>query len=87
MSQKSIALSKTNLIICAIAILLIIVGFLLMTGPASSFERGFEPDIFSARRIKLAPIVCVAGFVLMIVGILYPSKNVSESTDKQETRL
>ena len=74
MSQKNIALSRRNLIICGIAIMLIILGFLLMTGPSTTLEHGFEPDIFSARRIKLAPIVVVAGFVLMIVGILYPSK-------------
>lgn len=82
MSQKSIALSKTNLIICGIAILLIIAGFLLMTGPATTFESGFEPDIFSARRIKLAPVVCLAGFVLMIVGILYPSKEKNSAAGK-----
>lgn len=82
MSQKSIALSKTNLIICGIALLLIIAGFLLMTGPATTLEGGFESDIFSARRIKLAPIVCLAGFVLMVVGILYPSKNKSSTTGK-----
>lgn len=74
MSQKNIALSKTNLIICGIAVLLIISGFLLMTGPATTLENGFEPDIFSARRIKMAPFVIVVGFALMIVGILYPSK-------------
>jgi uncharacterized membrane protein len=74
MAQKNIALSKTNLIICGIAVLLIISGFLLMTGPSTTLENGFEPDIFSARRIKLAPIITVAGFALMIVGILYPSK-------------
>lgn len=75
MSQKNTALSKKNLIICGIAVILIIVGFILMTGPATTFEGGFEPDIFSARRIKVAPIVSLAGFVLMIVGILYPAKN------------
>ncbi len=75
MSQKNIALSKTNLIICGIAVLIIIVGFLLMTGPATTLESGFELDIFSARRIKLAPIVCLIGFVLMIFGILYPAKD------------
>ncbi|MDR2815522.1 MAG: DUF3098 domain-containing protein [Proteiniphilum sp.] len=82
MSQKNVALSKTNLIICGVAILLIIVGFLLMTGPATTFESGFEPDIFSARRIKLAPVICLAGFVLMIVGILYPSKEKSSTAGK-----
>ena len=82
MSQKSIALGKTNLVICGIAVLLIILGFVLMAGPGTTFENGFEPDIFSARRIKLAPIVCLAGFVLMIAGILYPSKDKSsESKD------
>ncbi|MDR0422578.1 MAG: DUF3098 domain-containing protein [Proteiniphilum sp.] len=74
MSQKSNALSKTNLIIFGIAILLIIAGFLLMAGPATTLENGFEPGIFNARRTKLAPIVCLAGFILVIVGILYPSK-------------
>ena len=45
-----------------------------MTGPSTTFENGFEQDIVSARRIKLAPIVCLIGFVLMVFGILYPSK-------------
>ncbi len=74
MSKKNVALSKTNLVICAVAVLIIILGFVLMTGPSTSFENGFEPDIFCARRIKLAPIVCLVGFVLMVVGILYPVK-------------
>ena len=72
MSQKNLALGKTNLIICSIAVLLIIAGLLLMTGPSTS-ESGFEPDIFSMRRIRVAPVVALSGFVLMIVGILYPS--------------
>ena len=79
MSRKNIALSKKNLIICAVAVVIIILGFFLMAGPSTSFEGGFEPDIFSARRIKLAPIVCLTGFVLVIVGILYPVKD-----DKQK---
>ncbi len=83
MSQKNIALSKTNLIICGVAVLIIIIGFVLMTGPSTSFENGFEPDIFSSIRIKLAPIVCLIGFVLMIFGVLYPAKDkAKESVSK-----
>jgi uncharacterized membrane protein HdeD (DUF308 family) len=74
MSQKNIALSKSNWLICGAAVLIIMAGFLLMTGPATTLE-GFEPDIFSARRIKVAPVICLTGFVLMIVGILYPAKD------------
>lgn len=75
MSEKSIALGKLNWIICGVAVVFIILGFLLMTGPGTTLEGGFEPDIFSARRIKVAPIICLFGFVLMIVGILYPAKD------------
>lgn len=77
MSHKNLAFHKINLIICGVAVLVIIAGFLLMSGPATTFD-GFEPDIFSARRIKVAPLVCLAGFVLMIVGILYPAKDRKE---------
>ncbi len=82
MSQKNFALSKINLIICGCAILLIIVGFLLMTGPSTSLESGFDPDIFSVRRIKIAPMICLAGFGLMVVGILYPSKDKNSGGDQ-----
>lgn len=81
MSQKNIALSKKNLLICTVAVVIIVLGFVLMTGPATTFENGFEPDIFSARRIKIAPVVCLIGFVLMIVGVLYPVKENKEKSD------
>lgn len=81
MTQKNIALSKKNLLICAVAVVIIVIGFVLMTGPATTFENGFEPDIFSARRIKIAPVVCLIGFVLMIVGVLYPVKENKEKSE------
>ena len=74
MDKKDFALGKLNYIICAVAVLMIIFGFILMTGPASTIADGFEPDIFSARRIVVAPMICFAGFLLMIVGILYSKK-------------
>lgn len=74
MLQKNFALSKINYIICAVAVALIIIGFLLMTGSSTTVENGFNPDIFSFRRIKLAPTISLFGFLLMIVGILYPAK-------------
>ena len=48
---------------------IVIIGFLLMTGPTSS-ETSFEPDIFSVRRIKVAPVVCLFGFLSMIYAVL-----------------
>ena len=81
MSQKNFALSKTSYIICAIAVLFVVAGFVIMAiGPATTAEGGFQPDIFSARRVKVAPMVSLFGFVLMIVGILYPARK----TEKQD---
>lgn len=78
MDRKDFALGKINYIICGVAFAVILIGFFLMTGPASSIEGGFEPDIFSSRRIVVAPMACFFGFLLMIVGILYKGKKVQE---------
>ncbi|MGV8964459.1 MAG: DUF3098 domain-containing protein [Candidatus Saccharimonadaceae bacterium] len=74
MLPKNYALGKINFIIIGIAVLIIIIGFVLMTGPSTTIEGGFEPDIFSARRIKVAPATCFVGFMVMILGILFQDK-------------
>ncbi|MDR1653989.1 MAG: DUF3098 domain-containing protein [Prevotellaceae bacterium] len=67
-------MNKTNYLIICLSVLLIVTGFLLMTG--SSTEVEFNPDVFSTRRITVAPIVCMLGYVLVIVGIMWkPKKN------------
>jgi uncharacterized membrane protein len=80
MNVKEYAFGKINYIICAVSVLIIIIGFFLMTGSATTIEGGFNPDIFSTRRIVVAPMVCFFGFLLMIVGILY--QNRKEETEK-----
>ncbi len=74
MDKTKFALDKTNFILLAIGMAVVIVGFLLMTGPGST-EEMFEPDIFSVRRIKVAPAVCFFGFVFMIYALLRKPKN------------
>ena len=51
----------------------VFIGFILMTGPSST-ETVFEPDIFSVRRIKVAPVVCFFGFIFMIYAVLRKPK-------------
>lgn len=83
MDKKSFAFDKTNFILLAIGMAVIILGFILMSGPGST-ETTFEPDIFSVRRIKVAPIVCFVGFIFMIYGILRKPKDNDEITTKEE---
>ena len=73
MDKQKFAFDKTNFILLAVGMAVIILGFLLMSGPGST-EGYVEPDIFSVRRVKVAPAVCLAGFVFMIYGILKKSK-------------
>lgn len=50
---------------------LIILGFVLMSGGSSSIEAGYNPDIFSFRRIVAGPTVAFLGFLLMAVAIIW----------------
>lgn len=72
--KEKFALNKTNFILIALGVAIIIAGLLLMTGPSST-ETHFEPDIFSTRRIVVAPLVCFVGFVFMIFAIMFRPKN------------
>jgi hypothetical protein len=74
MSKKDFAFGKTNFILLGIGMLIVVIGFLLMSGDSSTNEA-YNPDIFSARRIKVAPLVCLAGFVSMIYAVVRRPKN------------
>ena len=70
MEKDNFAFGKKNYILVAISVLLIIVGFILMSGGSSDDPAAFNPEIFSFVRIKLAPIVAMSGFILMVCAIL-----------------
>ena len=74
MDKKDFAFDKMNFILLAVGMVIVIIGFLLMTGPGST-DTAFEPDIFSARRTKVAPLVCLFGFVSMIYAVIRKPKD------------
>ena len=65
-------ITRRRIIIASCA--LIIAGYLMMSGSGST-EQSFNPDIFSTRRIVIAPIFCLTGYLLMIVGILHKKRS------------
>ncbi|MBR5334706.1 MAG: DUF3098 domain-containing protein [Bacteroidaceae bacterium] len=73
MDKKRFAFQKSNYILLLVGVAIIVIGFLLMTGPGSTMTH-FEPDIFSFRRIKLAPAVCFFGFIFVIYAIIHKSR-------------
>ena len=71
--------SKCGLRIIMMACVLIIAGFFLMSGQGST-EQAFNPDIFSPQRIVVAPLLCLAGYILIIIGVLIsPSRRSAQS--------
>ena len=51
------------------ACILILLGYMLMSGSGST-DQSFNPDIFSPRRIIIAPMFCLSGYLLVIIGII-----------------
>lgn len=78
MTKRDFAFGKENFILIAVAVVFIVIGFILMSGGKSADGVSFNPEIFSARRIQVAPFVTVVGFVIMIFAILKKSKNTAE---------
>jgi len=69
------ALGKENYKLMAIGFVIIIIGFILMIGGGSDDPNVFNPEIFSFRRITLAPIVLLFGFIFEIYAIMKKPKN------------
>lgn len=79
-SELGFALDKQNYILLAIGFAIIIIGFLLMSGGGTTDPNVFNADeLFSFRRITLAPIVILFGFVFEIYAIMKRPKEVKNN--------
>lgn len=78
MDKRNLAFGKANFILLAVGVFIVVIGFILMSG-GSSTETVFDPSIFSAQRIKVAPVVTFIGFVSIIGAILYQSKEAKDA--------
>ncbi len=74
MDKRDLAFDKVNYILLAVGMAVVVIGFLLMSGGGST-ESAYNPDIFSVRRIKVAPVVCFVGFVSMIYAVVRRPKD------------
>ena len=66
--------TKKNYYILIVGIVLIGLGYVLMIGGGSKDPNVFNPAIFDFQRITLAPMVCLLGFVVIIVAIMWRPK-------------
>lgn len=81
MEKKNYAFDKINFILLAVGMIVVIIGFILMSG-GNSDEHTFDAEIFSTRRITVAPIVCFFGFISMIYAIMRKPKDEANDNER-----
>lgn len=74
-SRPVFAFGKENYILMIAGVVLIIIGFILMTGGGSKDPNVFNQDMFDFRRLTLSPILILIGFGLEIVAIMRKPKD------------
>ena len=79
MDKKNFAFDKINFILLAVG-MAVLLGLILMSGPGST-DTAFNPDIFSATRIKVAPAVCFIGFISIIYAVIRKPKDPQEKEE------
>ncbi len=72
--------AKENYRLLITGVIIIVIGFILMIGGGSDDPDVFDPAIFSFRRITLAPLLTLFGFIFIIYAIM---KKPSESEEKK----
>ena len=78
-SNGSMAFDKSNYRLLLIGIAIVVIGFILMSGGGSGDPNVFnEEEIFSFRRITLAPITCLVGYIFIIYAIMKKPKGEQE---------
>lgn len=73
--QLDLAFGKVNYTLMISGIVLIIIGYALMSGGGSKDPNVFNSEIFSFRRITLAPFVVMVGYALEVLAIVIKAKD------------
>ncbi len=72
--QFDLSFNKINYILMGAGIVLLAIGYILLSGGGSDDPNVFNPAMFDSRRLVWAPILIMLGFVVEIVAILYKGK-------------
>lgn len=78
--KTNFAFDRTNYILLAVGMAVVILGFVLMSGDGTT-EETFNKEIFSALRIRVAPILCFSGFIFIIYAIMHKPQTKSQDED------
>ena len=69
-----LAFGAINYILMGVGLVLLAIGYILLSGGGSDDPNVFNPAMFDSRRLVVAPILIVLGFVVEIVAIMFKNK-------------
>lgn len=72
--KEVMPLGKANFIMIAVCVMLIMLGFFLMTGSANTGAT-WNSDVFNPTRTVVGPTIALAGFALLIFAIIFKKKD------------
>lgn len=78
---QTVVFGRTNYILVAVGIVLLVLGYILLSGGGSDDPNVFNPAMFDTRRLYIAPLFIVAGLIVEIVAILYKGKSKAQKED------
>ena len=71
----SFVFGKLNYILLGVGLIVLALGYILLTGGGSDDPNVFNPEMFNVRRMYIAPIMIMAGFIINIVAIMIKPKD------------
>ena len=83
-NKRVFAFDRVNYLLLAVGMAVVILGMVLMSGSGSD-EQTFNPAIFDAHHIKVAPAVCLFGYLFMIYGILRRPRTEKQAEQPADT--
>ena len=72
---------KMNYVLMVVGVLVVVMGFILMSGGGEHTATEFDESIYSIRRITVAPIVVILGFIIVGLGIMLRFKRKEANND------
>ena len=72
--EKDFAIPYKNIMYIAVAFGVMVLGYVIMAGGGSDDPNQFNEAMFSFRRIVVAPVVILAGMIMVIAAIMYRGK-------------
>lgn len=74
-SAPTFTFGKENYILMIIGLAVLAIGYMLISGGGSQDPNVFSEEIFDTRRLVVAPLVILFGFVIEVAAILYKTKS------------